>query len=337
MWSSKYTGRRGVVSDQFQRIIVRVHGDEFLDTFPLLLQFVTHHSLRHILLEYDLSYHKTKISSLISQLKELREMTTPEKLLHCTIEVLHYEVGNQEIKTIIEEIQPAVISVGRSLSRSQTVEAANDLASLISDAKLPIAIGISGLLLPDIQYCIDGNPQIALVNVGSFPPNIHVHAIEFCHSRGRNALVDLMTLDSSSLPSSVSVTRCAEKYALPPSVILAKTILQLGALLSVPSEFLRDDRTFLPILRLNHPFTFLQTAFDPSNLTRLVFTNDEIEDISAEFLLAETAHETAQLSRYITRPHGRQLRNLSTVGLSAANGNLKHPKQEKECVSEVRE
>jgi hypothetical protein len=290
---------------------VRVPGDEFLDTFPLLLQFVTHHSLRHILLEYDLSNHKTEISSMISKLRELSEKTSPEKLLFWTIEVLNYQIGSRDVKFIIEEIQPAVISVGKYLSRNQTLEAVNDLSSLLSAMNHPIAIAISGLLLPDVQYCIDGSPQIALVTIGSFPPNIHVHTMEFCHSRGRNALVDLIDLEVSS----VSVNQCAERYNLPPSVILAKAILQLGGLLCLPSTLLQDAKAFLQILRLNHPFTFLQTAFDPSNLSRLVLTNDEIEGISDEFLSAEAAQETTQLSRYITRPHGRQLRNFSTVGL----------------------
>jgi hypothetical protein len=312
MWSSKFTGTRGVVKDSYQRVGVRVTAEEFEANYPLMLEFVVEHSLRHIVFEFDVVGSKIDLHSLHSKITKLTEKTLSEKHLHWTFEIINYQINNPALSFIVSEVKPDVIIIRNLISRSNTLEAITDLSSLISQSNSHSAIGLSGLDLPDVQYCLDSNPSIALVDVGvCLPPNIHAHIVEFCHSRGRNSLVDLRSLDD--FPSE-AIRRCSEKYNRTPAVILAKAILQIGAILCLPCSLLADER-FLPILELNHPFIQLQTAYDPSNLSRLVLSNEEMEAISADSLMAETEKETSMLKKYIARPGVRQLRNISTVGL----------------------
>jgi hypothetical protein len=254
------------------------------------------------------------LSSLAINMKSLTDKTLPENHLHWTFEIINYQFESTLLSLIVSEVQPDVITIRKKISRNQTLEAIAELSSVILQAKSPIAIGVSGLELSDVQYCLDSNSIIAVVDVGvCLPPNIHVHAAEFCHSRGRNSMVDLPNLDPSC---SEVIQLCAEKYYRDPTTILAKAILQIGSIVCLPCSLLVDDR-ILTILELNHPFTHLQTVRDPSNLTRLVLSNEEMEAISADSIVAETENETSKMKMYVTRPGVRQLRNFSTVGLSS--------------------
>lgn len=316
MWSFKYTGNKGVVSDHYQRIALRIDWRDIENKLQLLKNYVINYNLRHILLELDFLETNIDLQLLNSIVTELTSQTLRETCLQWTFDIINYEIGDPALKFIVENVKPTIITIRKRISRDHTVNAVNYLLEFLQNAKSPISLGLSGMDLPDVQYCLDSIPQIALVNVGKCqPPNIQTHFVEFCHSRGRNSMIELAEFN----PMTSAILSCSEKYHYPPPVVLAKFILQIGSILYLPSSVLTNEELWLSILRLNHPFTHLQTVYDPSRLSRFVLSNEEIEEISAESILAETAMEMSHLSRYTSRPHGRQLRNFSTVGISSSH------------------
>lgn len=314
MWSSKYTGNRGVVADYFQRVAIRIEWREMETDFEVLKKFVVQHMLRHIVLEVNLAT-TIDLSLLKSLIEDLSSQTVPETRLHWTIEFHNFDIKNSTVEMVVEIVRPNVIMISKVGSRNSTVTAVQNLLSLFDRVNSPVSLGISGMDLPDVQFCLDSMTQIALVDLGPcHPPNIHTHFVEFCHSRGRNSMIQLEDFD----PHTSAVRRLSDFYRRSPAIVLAKAILQIGSILCLPSSIFKNEELCLTLLALNHPFTYLQTVYDPSHLSRFVLLNEEVEEISAESIASETALEVSQLSRYTSRPRGRELRNFSTIGLSAA-------------------
>jgi hypothetical protein len=72
------------------------------------------------------------------------------------------------------------------------------------------------------------------------------------------------------------------------------------------------------------PLILNKTVYDPTNLTRFILAQEEIDEVCAESLSAEMAQEATQMARYISRPRGRPLRSFSSAALKDSH-NVKKP------------
>ena len=102
MWSSKYTGQVGIVSDSYHRIILQINSNNLLTNFNLLLNYILNSKLRHIALTINLlDINTINLHALYHNINILTEKTKLEEKLIWTLEIKNYKLEN----TIIEELR----------------------------------------------------------------------------------------------------------------------------------------------------------------------------------------------------------------------------------------
>jgi len=318
MWSNCFTGTTGVVRDSYQRVCLRLSVQEFMEDecFNKLQEYVGGFNLRHIFIEFDISMNNlcvdVNLSAVQSSMSVLQDMTLPEEKLVFTCEIVNYTTENDIAASIIDYLSPNVIVVRRLSTRDSTLEAISSVGVILEQQNSKhIHIGVSGLELDEVQYCLDAKRGvIKFICMGAHQyPNLKVHHIELAHSRGCNTMLTISDVNPEKLSR---LDHFAAKYKRHQAVVLAKIILQLGALVAfdcgIDSRFICSR-----VSKLCHPFTHLQLNFAPSDEYRFVISNDDMSCIYDASLENEFLEENKRIDRYVLRPESRTLRTNSMV------------------------
>jgi hypothetical protein len=124
---------------------------------------------------------------------------------------------------------------------------------------IPVALGASGLIDEEKQYVLDAQRgTIRAMCLGPVTyPNLFTVSIDLLHSRECNAYV---TLDSFDDDHTRGLGKFVKKYKKPAPAIIAKALLELGAVVCVDRTLIDNEFFYSDIMRLAHPFTHMQVC-----------------------------------------------------------------------------
>lgn len=112
------------------------------------------------------------------------------------------------------------------------------------------------------QYALDayrGVMRAMCLGPVSFP-NILSVAIDTLHSRECNAFVTIDNIHDEHLTQGLS--RFVKKYKKPAAAILAKALLELGAIVCIDKKLMDEEIFTSDVMRLAHPFTHVPVSFE---------------------------------------------------------------------------
>ena len=125
---------------------------------------------------------------------------------------------------------------------------------------IPVALGASCLEEVERQYALDaqrGVLRAMCLGPVSFP-NLFTCTFDLLHTRECNAYV---TIDSFDADHMRGLGKFVKKYKRPAPAILAKILMELGAIVCIDRALMDEETFYSAILRLVHPFTHLQVGY----------------------------------------------------------------------------
>jgi len=171
----------------------------------------------------------------------------------------------------------------------------------------PVALGASCLVDEEKQYVLDaqrGNIQALCIGPVTFP-NLMTCTIDLLHTRECNAYV---TLDSFDDDHTRGLGKFVKKYKKSAPAIIAKALLELGAVVCVDRLLIDHESFYSDIMRLAHPFTHLQTVRAPSEVYSFIFPPEELNFLVEKSQEVELAEEERRIvEEYIYMPDVRAM------------------------------
>eukprot|EP01031_Cornospumella_fuschlensis_P029611 gene29611-35745_t len=127
-------------------------------------------------------------------------------------------------------------------------------------------------------------------------PNLCSMVVELVHSFGWNCV---LTVEPNVLTQSYSLplyTNLAEKYKVPPFVVIFKCVLQLGALMCFPVQDMEKIAAnfAVDVGRLGHPFVHRKEFLSTSKVISLIVSDQDMDSVIE-------ASEEEELKRDLSR------------------------------------
>lgn len=317
MWSESFTGQRGIVPDCYQRIGLLAYATDFLDRWDSHYNsFIKLNSILHVSLKINNSTYNGNITELLQSLAKIKEELSVSNSKSFLFTIIYEGTFNYDAFQLFGESDAiSCFAISCEGSRESVV------FNLVNTKKLLPHVKI-GLCVSDcifFEWIVNRAVSVLdFIYIGHCTvPDIKMRLVDFAHSKQCNVIVSFTPEVEMACCNVDFLQTLSKKYEKQPSIVLAKSLIQMGFIVILDSMCAESSSAYL----LSHPFTHRHTASAPAKIKSFM-----VEDVDVLVLMAiseqiESSFDSAFHTSVCSPPINRLLSNFVKSNDTPRNSN----------------